>query len=68
MSAALVPRLVWAQDVPDEAIVKIREFLKMLPKRLKEYEDLLSGQPIWLERTKDVAETAMPGDADRDGR
>lgn len=27
-----------AQDVPDEAIVKIREFLKLLPKRLKEYE------------------------------
>ena len=44
-----------AQDVPDEAIVKIREFLKMMPERLKEYEDLLSGQPIWIERTKNVA-------------
>ena len=44
-----------AQDVPPEAIVKIREFLGMLPKKLKEYEALLSGQPIWIERTKGVA-------------
>lgn len=44
-----------AQDVPDAAIVKIREFLKMMPKKLKEYEDLLSGQPIWTERTQGVA-------------
>lgn len=43
-----------AQDVPDEAIVKIREFLEMMPKRLKDYEDLLSGQPIWIQRTKNV--------------
>jgi NADH-quinone oxidoreductase subunit D len=44
-----------SQDVPPEAIVKIREFLTMMPKKLKEYEDLLSGQPIWMERTKGVA-------------
>jgi NADH-quinone oxidoreductase subunit D len=44
-----------AQDVPPEAITKIREFLKLLPRRLKEYEDLLSGQPIWIQRTKGVA-------------
>ncbi|HEX5540061.1 MAG TPA: NADH-quinone oxidoreductase subunit D, partial [Micromonospora sp.] len=50
-----------AQDVPDEAIVKIREFLAMLPKRLKEYEDLLSGQPIWLQRTQDVAVLDVTG-------
>jgi len=44
-----------AQDVPPEAIVKIREFLDMMPRKLKEYEALLSGQPIWIERTKGVA-------------
>jgi len=44
-----------AQDVPAEAITKIREFVKMLPRKLKEYEDILSGQPIWIERTKGVA-------------
>jgi NADH-quinone oxidoreductase subunit D len=44
-----------AQDVPAEAIAKIRDFLVMMPKKLKEYEALLSGQPIWIERTKGVA-------------
>jgi NADH-quinone oxidoreductase subunit D len=44
-----------SQDVPPEAIVKIQEFLKMMPVKLNEYENLLSGQPIWTERTKGVA-------------
>ncbi|WP_203925078.1 NADH-quinone oxidoreductase subunit D, partial [Rugosimonospora africana] len=43
-----------AQDLPAEAIKKIREFLVYLPGKLKEYEDLLSGQLIWHERTKNV--------------
>jgi NADH-quinone oxidoreductase subunit D len=50
-----------AQDVQDEAIVKIREFLKLLPKRIREYEKILSGQPIWIERTKDVAVLDVQG-------
>jgi NADH-quinone oxidoreductase subunit D len=49
-----------SQDVPPEAIVKIREFLAMMPKKLNEYEDLLSGQPIWMERTKGVALLDVP--------
>jgi NADH-quinone oxidoreductase subunit D len=44
-----------AQDMPDAAIGKIKEFLGFMPKRLKEYENLLSGQAIWLQRTKGVA-------------
>jgi NADH-quinone oxidoreductase subunit D len=44
-----------AQDVPPEAIRKIRDFLEYFPKKLKDYESMLSGQPIWLERTKGVA-------------
>jgi NADH-quinone oxidoreductase subunit D len=50
-----------AQDVPDEAIPKIRDFLKIMPKRLREYESLLSGQPIWLERTKNVGVLDLTG-------
>jgi NADH dehydrogenase I, D subunit len=50
-----------AQDVPPEAITKIREFLKIMPRRLKEYEDLLSGQPIWRERTQGVAVLDVTG-------
>jgi len=44
-----------SQDLPAAAIPKIKEFLAFMPKRLKEYEDLLSGQPIWAARTKGVA-------------
>src|SRR3954449_3731002 len=44
-----------AQDVPDEAIERIREFLRFMPARVDSYEDLLSGSPIWQQRTKGVA-------------
>jgi NADH-quinone oxidoreductase subunit D len=44
-----------AQDLPDEAITRIREFLKFMPNRLDMYEDLLSGNVVWQERTKGVA-------------
>jgi len=50
-----------AQDIPDEAVKKIREFIAYLPKRLKEYEDLLSGQPIWRERTQGIAVLDVTG-------
>ncbi len=44
-----------AQDVTPEAVRKIRDFLVLMPKKLREYEALLSGQPIWIERTQGVA-------------
>jgi NADH-quinone oxidoreductase subunit D len=50
-----------AQDMPAEAIKKVREFLTYLPKKLKEYEDMLSGQIIWHERTKGVAVLDVTG-------
>jgi NADH-quinone oxidoreductase subunit D len=50
-----------AQDIPAEAIAKIREFLGYFPKKLKEYEDMLSGQLIWHERTKGVAVLDLTG-------
>jgi NADH-quinone oxidoreductase subunit D len=50
-----------AQDVPPEAIEKARAFLKIMPKRLAEYEKLLSGQPIWKERTQGVAVLDVSG-------
>jgi len=50
-----------AQDVPPEAITKIRDFLKIMPRKLDEYEDLLSGQPIWRERTQNVAVLDVTG-------
>jgi NADH-quinone oxidoreductase subunit D len=50
-----------AQDVPDSAIRKIRDFLKYMPKKLKEYESLLSGQIIWQERTQGVGVLDVTG-------
>jgi NADH-quinone oxidoreductase subunit D len=50
-----------SQDVPPEAIKKIKEFIKLMPKRLDQYEDLLSGQPIWIARTKGVAMLDVTG-------
>jgi NADH-quinone oxidoreductase subunit D len=50
-----------AQDVPDEAIARIREFLKFMPERIASYEDLLSGSPIWQQRTQGVAVLDVAG-------
>lgn len=50
-----------AQDIPESVVTKTRDFLKYLPKKLKEYEDMLSGQPIWHERTKGVAVLDVTG-------
>ena len=41
-------------DLPDGGEAKIREFLRIMPKRIGEYETLLSKNPIWLERNKGV--------------
>jgi NADH-quinone oxidoreductase subunit D len=41
-------------DLPDGAEERTREYLKALPSRFGEYEDLLSGNPIWLERNKGI--------------
>jgi NADH-quinone oxidoreductase subunit D len=43
-----------AQDLPAGAVERIRDFLAILPGRLREYEALLSANPIWIRRTKDV--------------
>jgi NADH-quinone oxidoreductase subunit D len=41
-------------DLQDEAIDRIRAYLDELPARFDEYETLLSGNPIWLERNKGI--------------
>src|SRR2546430_17035010 len=44
-----------AQWLRDEAVTKIREFLSWMAARIDSYEDLLSGSPIWQQRTQGVA-------------
>jgi len=41
-------------DLPEGGEAKIHGFLRMMPKRIGEYETLLSKNPIWLERNKGV--------------
>jgi NADH-quinone oxidoreductase subunit D len=43
-----------AQDLPPGAIGEIVQFCEIMPKRLKEYEDLLLGNPIWQKRNQGV--------------
>ena len=45
-----------AQDLPMGFSEAVRAFIKMIPPRLKEYEDLLNKNPIWLVRTRGIAE------------
>jgi NADH:ubiquinone oxidoreductase subunit D len=41
-------------DLPDGFIEKANEFLNDFPTKISEYEQLLTNNPIWLERTKGV--------------
>jgi NADH-quinone oxidoreductase subunit D len=43
-----------AMDLPPGAVEAIRSFLQMMPGRIREYESLLSKNPIWIERNADV--------------
>ncbi len=45
-----------AQDLPAGFSAAVRGFMEMIPGRLKEYENLLNKNPIWLERTLGIAE------------
>jgi NADH-quinone oxidoreductase subunit D len=44
-----------ALDPPLDFFDKVRAFAKIFPDRIDEYEGLLTGNPIWVERTKGVA-------------
>jgi NADH-quinone oxidoreductase subunit D len=40
-----------SQDVPDEFVKKVRDFVDVMPGYLDQYEGLLTTNPIWLRRT-----------------
>lgn len=44
-----------AEDLPPDLDKLVREFLKVMPERLKDYEKLLTRNPIFIRRTKGVA-------------
>ena len=47
-------------DLPEGASEQVRDFLDVMPGRLHEYEELLTGNPIWRQRTEGVGH--VPGD------
>ena len=53
MTSYFRPGGLW-RDVPAGFEDAVRDFIDYLPKRLDEYEALLSNNPIWLDRTKGV--------------
>ncbi len=43
-----------ARDIPPELLPQLRTFLKSFPATVKEYEDLLTRNNIWLKRTENI--------------
>jgi NADH-quinone oxidoreductase subunit D len=49
-----------AIDLPAGAEQKIRDFVAEMPGRLDEYESLLSGNPVWQQRTQGIGYLDVP--------
>ena len=54
MTTYIRPGGLW-RDVPPEFESAVRDFLKIFPKRIKMYEDLLTKNPLFVDRTKGIA-------------
>lgn len=50
-----------AADLPDEAIPQIRELLRTLPKQLASMSSMLTENPIWIARTKNIGYLDLTG-------
>jgi NADH-quinone oxidoreductase subunit D len=59
MATYFRPGGLW-RDVPVEFEPAVHDFLKTFPKRIDQYEDLLTNNPIFIDRTKDIG--VMSGD------
>jgi NADH dehydrogenase I D subunit len=44
----------FSRPIPDGLTTQIHNFIEVFPKRQQEYDGLLTGNPIWLARTKGV--------------
>ncbi|WP_132474539.1 NADH dehydrogenase (quinone) subunit D [Rhodococcus sp. SMB37] len=49
------------QDLPPEAVPKIRDLLKLMPSRLRDMELLLNDNPIWKARTEGIGYLDLTG-------
>jgi NADH-quinone oxidoreductase subunit D len=51
-------------DLPDDGVGKIRDFLRIMPGRIDEYQSILDANPIWRERN--IAVGKLPADIRKD--
>lgn len=65
MTTYIRPGGLW-RDVPTEFEEAVRHFLSIFPKRIDEYEALLTKNPLFIERTKNIG-VLTPEDAIRWG-
>lgn len=54
MTTYIRPGGVW-RELPPEFEPAVRDFLTLFPKRIKMYEDLLTKNPLFVDRTKGIA-------------
>ena len=59
MTTYIRPGGVW-RDVPVEFEAILRDFLAIFPKRVDQYESLLTKNPLFLERTKHIGVLSLP--------
>jgi len=59
MTTYFRPGGLW-RDVPVEFEAAVRDFLRVFPKRIDEYESLLTKNPLFLERTRKIG--VLPAD------
>jgi NADH-quinone oxidoreductase subunit D len=53
MTSYIRPGGLW-RDVPEEFEDAVRNFVKIFPKRIQQYEDLLSNNPLYIDRTRGI--------------
>jgi NADH-quinone oxidoreductase subunit D len=53
MTTYFRPGGLW-RDIPVEFEIAVRRFLRMFPGRIKQYEALLTKNPIWMDRTQNI--------------
>ena len=44
----------FSRDVPEKFWEQLRAFIEIFPSRMQDYDDLLTANPIWLNRTKGI--------------
>jgi NADH-quinone oxidoreductase subunit D len=53
MTSYLRPGGLW-RDVPDEFEPAVRDFIEILPGRIQQYEDMLTHNPLYIDRTRGI--------------